>query len=201
MKRAASRSFRPLGAIKLPLAMGTSPTRRHPRTPFGPRMTWAIFCIIALPAVACDKTGFPVAPADDPTDALVSAVRGITNVKPTRIHYEGFAPDLGQRVDAAINTQEWSDWASVEHWGDDNVRRAVERGEELPSLVAYYLILRVEERTQNKYVVAFEGLQRMSDDSGEGKDGTITVTLTQGGWEGSFVVEGHSTIRWDGAAR
>ena len=201
MKHVANRSFRPLGAIKLPLAMGTSPTRRH-QTPFVFRMAWVVStCLIALPAVACDKTGFPVAPADDPTDALVSAVQGITDVKPTRIHYEGFAPDLGQRVDAAINAQEWSDWASAEHWGDDNVRRAVERGEELPSLVAYYLILRVEERTQNKYVVAFEGLQRMSDDSGEGKEGTITVTLTQGGWESSVVVDGYSTIRWDGAAR
>ena len=96
---------------------------------------------------------------------------------------------------------EWSDWASAEHWGDDNVRRAVERGEELPSLVAYYLILRVEEQTQNKYTIAFEGLQRMSDDSGEGKEGTIAVTPAQGGWESSVVVEGYSTITWDGPVR
>ncbi len=166
-------------------------------------MTWSVsvVCIIALTATACEKTGFPVAPADDPTGALVSAVRTVTDIRPTRVHYENFPGDVDRRVDAAIDAQEWSDWASAEHRGDDNVRRAAERGEELPSLVAYYLILRVEEQTQNKYMVAFEGLWRMSDDSGEGKEGTITVTLAQGGWESSVVVEGYSTITWDGPVR
>lgn len=199
----AARLFRSLGAIKLPLRMGTPPPHRQPRTPCVTWTAWAgpVFCLIALTGTACEKTGFPVAPADDPTRALVSAVRTITDVRPTRIHYEDFAPDLGQRVDAAIEAQEWSEWESTEHWGDENVRRAVERGEELPSLVAYYLTLRVVEQTQNKYLVAFEALQRMSDDSGEGKEGTITVTLAQGGWESSVVVEGYSTITWDGEVR
>lgn len=174
-------------------------TRRQPRMP---RRAWVCSAFgIILTATACEKTGFPVAPGDDPTAAFVSAVRSVTDVRPTRIHYEGFSPDLSQRVDAAIEAQEWSDWASAEHWGEDNVRRAVERGEELPSLTAYYLVLRVEEQTQNKYVVAFEGLRRMSDDSGDGKEGTITVTQAQGGWESSVAIEGYSTISWDGGSR
>ena len=203
MKDVARLLFQSLGAIRLPLGRGTSTTHWQPRTPFVRRTSRAgpVICLITVTATACEKTGFPVAPADDPTGALVSAVRTVTAVRPTRIQYENFAPDLGQRVDAALEAQEWSDWASAEHWGEDNVRRAVERGEELPSLVAYHLILRVEEQTQNKYVIAFEGLQRMSDDSGEGKEGTIMVTLAQGGWESSVVVDGYSTISWDGEVR